>query len=151
MGPKLSLAALLLLAASAPALAAGEPRVIGTDFVVWIAQKDGTEISRSTTTVPYLPGRACFGWTVEIENAPDFLALRETLQLPGPAGSWGAPGSTVSPDSTAAKTDRILTPDDGRVGSRWCLVEGDPLGPHRIDISVKDWLRESFEFEVVAP
>ncbi|WP_417583654.1 hypothetical protein [Pelagibacterium sp.] len=146
-----ALAVLFVLAAPTAGLAADRPRVIDTKFVVWLAQKDGSETEHVTTIVPYLPGRACFGWSVLIENAPDFVALRETLQLPAPAGSWRAPGSTIAADGTAAKSDRVVTPIDGQIGVRWCLADGDPLGPHTIDISSEDWLDTTFAFEVVAP
>lgn len=143
--------ALIVLALPVTGMAA-EPRVVETDFRVWLMQKDGTEQSRSDTAVPLLPGRACFSWQIRLENAPDTLDVREVLQLPAPAGHWGTMGSSISADSTAAKTDRTIVPtSDGWIGARWCLAPGDPLGPHTISVTAGGWLSETFQFEVVEP
>lgn len=134
-----------------PAAAQDEPSVAERVFVVSVAQKDGSVQTEETTQVPLLPGKACFAWQARIENAPASIEVLEVLQLPAPAGSWGAGDSRISNDLTAAKTYRTLEPVDGWIGARWCLAEGDPLGPHSIMVTAGSWLDETYEFEVVEP
>lgn len=54
-------------------------------------------------------------------------------------------------DPEVAVTTLELVPDsEGWISHGWCAAEGDPLGPHRLDVSADGVELAKFEFDVVA-
>ena len=121
-------------------------------------QYGGTEQRLSDTRVPLLPGNVCYTWWMQLAEGPAPQTAEERLILPAPPADWGSlasdpdDGVEISADGTIATSDFVPEPDgDGWFSKGWCAAEGDPLGLHRIEVSIDGTLLQSFEFEVVAP
>jgi hypothetical protein len=146
-----------LALAAGPAAAAGAGyRVETAEFVVTVGDGEGSERSVASTLVPYLPDRACFGWRIRLAEAPAVVRVREVLKLPEPPAYWSGEDDEYSPhvfsaDRTTATTEEFKAPQDGWIDSSWCIVEGDPVGAHSIDVFIEGELVRHFDFEVKKP
>lgn len=136
---------------------AGAAEVLESDFQVTF-QYGGAEQRFSESSVPLLPANACYTWWIRLAEGAAPQAAEERLTLPEPLADWGdlatdpTDGVEISADGAIA-TSRF-TPDlgtDGWMSKGWCVAAGDPLGPHRIEVSFDDAAAATFEFEVVAP
>ena len=148
-----------VLASGAPAaLAAAAAAVPGytveaAEFVVSVSDGEGIERSAVANVVPFLPERACFGWRLRLAGAPPVVRVREVLQLPEAPAFWSGEDDaysthTFSADRTTAITEEYKAPRDGWLESSWCIVEGDPVGPHSIAVYIDGTLARHFDFEV---
>ncbi|MGD1879999.1 MAG: hypothetical protein ACFB13_21155 [Kiloniellaceae bacterium] len=124
------------------------------EFVVSVSDGEGNERQTLSDLVPYLPDRACFGWRLRLTGVPALVKYREVLKLPVAPAFWSGEGDEYSPhrfsaDRTLVTTEEFAAPDaDGWIASTWCIVEGDPAGPHSIDVYIEDRLARHFDFEV---
>lgn len=145
------LACLVLLLAPGAAAAFS---IATAEFVVLVSDGRGNQRSVVADVVPYLPERACFGWRVRLAEPPALVRYREVLQLPEAPEFWSDEGDAYSPhvfsaDRTRATTEEFVVPDEnGWVSNTWCIADGDPLGPHSIDLSVEGEAVKRFDFEV---
>lgn len=140
----------LLLAAADP-----EPRIDIT-ATKFFAERIGPEgrVAVESDVIPFDPPTSCYRWEIEHKPQPGVRALRERLILPAPAGSWG--GVDGNPDSATkvsarrdvAETELIVPLAKGQFGSSWCLDEGDPRGPHLIEVFDDKRLLHRFKFSV---
>jgi len=154
----LALPALLGLAAGTlnPGQAAAAT-VEAAEFVVAITDDDGNARSIEADIVPYLPGRACFGWQLRFADAPGVIQYREILKLPEAPAFWSGEGDSYSThsysaDRTTATTEAFAAPDaEGWIYSSWCIAPGDPVGAHSIEVYIDDELVRRFDFEVKRP
>lgn len=156
-----ALVALLAVQSVAPAAAqsaegSGELAVETAEFLVLLTDGEGGRQAIASSLVPYLPNRACFGWRIRLTDAPAMVRLREVLQLPTAPAFWSGEDDTYSPhkysaDRTTATTEQFAAPKDGWIGSSWCIVEGDPVGAHFIEVFIDDRLIRHFDFEVRRP
>jgi hypothetical protein len=126
------------------------------EFLVVLTDGEGGRQAIASTLVPYLPNRACFGWRIRLAEAPAMVRLREVLQLPTAPAFWSGEDDAYSPhkysaDRTTATTEQFAAPKDGWIGSSWCIVEGDPVGAHSIEVFIDDRLIRHFDFEVKRP
>jgi hypothetical protein len=102
--------------------------------------------------VPLLPGNACYTWYMRVDAAATPLTVVERMTLPIGI-DWGTPPTeTVIEDEgrVAVTTIPTTTDDEGWFSHGWCVAEGDPTGPHSIDVSVDGQPLASFPFEVLA-
>jgi len=149
--PGAVLACLGLLLAPAAAAAFS---IETAEFVVSVSDDRGNQRSVVADVVPYLPERACFGWRVRLVEPPALVRYREVLQLPEAPEYWGGEDDAYSPhvfsaDRTRATTEEFVVPDeDGWVSNTWCIADGDPLGPHSIELTVEGEAVKRFDFEV---
>ncbi|MEO3430138.1 hypothetical protein AAFN88_14855 [Pelagibius sp. CAU 1746] len=147
----LAMAACAWLAGPSSALSA---EVTEAEFLVSVSDGEGNLRSVQADIVPYLPDRACFGWRLRLAGAPALVRYREVLKLPSAPDFWTGENDSYSPhrysaDRTTATTEEFAAPDkDGWISSRWCIAEGDPVGPHSIDVYVGDSHARHFAFEV---
>ena len=124
------------------------------EFVVSVSDGEGNLRSITADVVPYLPDLACFGWRLRLSDAPGLVKYREVLKLPEPPAFWSGEDDAYSPhrfsaDRTTATTEEFAAPDEeGWISSTWCIAEGDPVGPHSIDVYIDDALVKHFDFEV---
>lgn len=132
-------------------------QVVDSDFLVTF-QYGGTEQRLSEDKVPLLPGDACYTWWMKLAPGEVPQSVVETLVLPEPLADWGDfatnldDGVEISADNTTATS--TFAPDidaDGWFSKGWCAAVGDPVGAHRIDVSVDGTLLKTYEFEVLAP
>ncbi len=126
------------------------------EFVVSVGDGEGNERLIASDLVPYLPNRACFGWRIRLAEAPTLVRVREVLQLPEAPAFWSGEGDEYSPhtfsaDRRTATTEEYKAPVDGWLASQWCIVEGDPTGPHSIKVYIEGDLIGNFDFEVKKP
>lgn len=123
-------------------------------FLVSILDGEGNARSVEADVVPYLPNRACFGWRIRLAGAPSLVRTREVLKLPAAPAFWSGENDPYSPhtfsaDRRTATTEEFAAPDaDGWISSTWCLAEGDPVGPHSVEIYIDGELVRRFDFEV---
>src|SRR5690606_28457983 len=106
-----------LAPACGPAAAAGYTVEVA-EFVVSVGDGEGSERSITSTLVPYLPDRACFGWRIRLAEAPPIVRLREVLRLPEAPLFWSGEDDQYSPhvfsaDRTTATTETFAAPADG--------------------------------------
>ena len=111
-------------------------------FLVSTKGPDGKWTVRETDRVPLRPRDACYAWRLHFSNNTlGKLAWRAEFTLPGQPGK----------DPTLLVTKKSEKPQDGWVGTTWCVTQGDPVGEHVIRVYVQDSLTRAFTFFVVAP
>ena len=147
-------AAGLIVLSLAPAIAA---EMVDSDFQVTF-NYGGSEQRLSEDKVPLLPANACYTWWLRLADGPEPVSAVERLTLPEPLADWG--DAATNPD------DGVDILEGGKVASSeftpeldaerwfskgWCAAEGDPVGPHKIEVWLDGALARSFDFEVVAP
>lgn len=143
--------------AGAPAAAAQESVTVeAAEFVVSLIDGEGNERSILSDLVPFLPNQACFGWRIRLSAAPSVVQVREVLRLPEAPAFWSGEDDEYSPhtfsaDRRTATTEEYKAPVDGWLASQWCIVEGDPMGPHWIEVYIEGELARRFDFEVKKP
>lgn len=76
--------------------------------------------------------------------------------LPKAPVLWSGENEEYSPhrfsaDRTTAIAEAFALLGDGWIGNDWCIAEGDPLGPHSIEVFTEERLARRFEFEVREP
>lgn len=130
--------------------------VESAEFLVSVGDGQGSARTIAADVVPFLPNRACFGWRLKLTDAPAVIRYREVLQLPRAPAFWSGENDEYSPhrfsaDRTTAITEAFAPLDDGWIGNDWCIAEGDPLGPHSIEVFIGERLARRFEFEVREP
>ena len=79
-----------------------------------------------------------------------------STMLPKAPVLWSGENEEYSPhrfsaDRTTAIAEAFAPLDDGWIGNDWCIAEGDPLGPHSIEVFTEERLARRFEFEVREP
>lgn len=143
--------------AAPPASAAGSGYTVDVaEFVVSLGDGEGNERTIASDLVPYLPNQACFGWRIRLAEPPGVVRVREVLQLPEAPAFWSGEDDEYSPhtfsaDRKTATTEEYKAPVDGWLRSQWCIVEGDPMGPHSIEVYIDGDLIRNFAFEVKKP
>lgn len=130
--------------------------VESAEFVVSVGDGEGSERRFVSNLVPYLPNQACFGWRIRLAAPPGVLLVREILRLPEAPAFWSGEDDEFSThmfsaDRTTATTVEYKAPQDGWIDNQWCIVEGDPVGQHSIDVFIEDQLIRRFDFEVKRP
>lgn len=141
---------------TADARAAESYSVEVAEFVVSLVDGAGNERTVTSDVVPYLPDQACFGWRIRLAVHPAVLKVREVLHLPKAPATWSGEDDayslhSFSADRRTATTEEYKVPRDGWLDNHWCIVEGDPLGPHWIEVYIEDELIKHFDFEVKKP
>lgn len=150
-------AAMLVVPPALPARAQGQAIIVeAAEFLVSVGDGAGRQRTIQADIVPFLPNRACFGWRLKLADAPPVVRYREVLQLPAAPAFWSGEGDEYSShrfsaDRTTATTEAFAAVTDGWLGSSWCIAEGDPLGPHSIEVYIEERLARRFEFEVREP
>jgi hypothetical protein len=140
-----NLAVALALAQAAPA----GIRVIGAEFYAFDEDApEGTAVP--TRIVPHRPESSCFAWVLRVAPADRPVRLREILILPAPTPSWdvGDAPTRVSPDRRRAETELVQDVSDGLASNEWCIADGDPVGPYRIEVYEDERLLHRFDFQV---
>jgi hypothetical protein len=153
------LAKTIATAALAVALSNGAvaAELLDSEFQVTF-QYGGSEQRLSDTHVPLLPGNACYTWWLKLADGDAPKTAEERLVLPEPLANWGDLGSNpddgveISADgTTATSTFAPELDDEGWFSKGWCSAEGDPVGAHRIEVSVDGTLLKTFDFQVLKP
>ena len=106
-----------------------------------------------TAAIPYRPGAICYEWVQFFAGEDRLVAVRETVELPAAPASWGGAqelGTRLEADGRRAVTIFSDSLDDGQIDRRWCVAEGDPLGPYRIRVEADGQLLEEIRFDMVA-
>ena len=136
---------------------AGAVELTDSDFQVTF-QYGGSEQRLSEDKVPLLPGNACYTWWMKLGGTDAPQSAEERLVLPEPLADWGDfatnpdDGVEISADNTTATSTFVPELDsDGWLSKGWCAAAGDPVGAHRIEVSIDGTLLKTFEFEVLAP
>lgn len=145
-----------VLAAPAPAIAFD---IVDTTFEVY-RTVDGEQVSETTTVVPLVMDEdVCWQWYIQTSQTGE-VVYTERLVMPVAPDSWGdvddIPEDQIGPlvledGGRIGISTRRATPQEGWFGRGWCLVPGDPVGPHRVDISIDGSVVKTFRFDVVAP
>jgi hypothetical protein len=150
------LAALLILAPSA-ALAF---EVRETAFEVY-HMENGEEVSESTTVVPLSPdNQTCWNWFIRSAESAGDVTFTERLVMPEAPESWGDPDDipegqigplVLEEGGRIGISTRKTALDDGWFGHGWCILPGDPVGPHYVEVTVEGEMVHRFDFVVEAP
>lgn len=141
------LLAVSLVALAQPALA---QTVLESDFTISVPNGSGDPVVESTTLVPLLAD-TCYNWHLKLGKVKAAVDVTEIYTLPAEPKTWGlSEGSTivVSDDKMSATSTLSLTPEEGWIGSGWCVSEGDPAGDYSFEIKSGDKLLHRFEFEL---
>lgn len=144
-------ALLLSLAQAAPPVAAADIEVRDAQFFAIDARTDPPGIAPSATIV-HRPETSCFGWALDVVPRSGEARIREELRLPAPSPSWPVESTVRVHDDRAGATNEFSDDlSDGLVTGEWCITEGDPVGPHHIEVFSGDRLLRRFEFTVIEP
>lgn len=138
-----------ILVLAQPALA---QTVTETDFTISVPNGSGEPVVESTTLVPLLEG-TCYDWHLRLAKVKGEVEITEVYTLPAEPETWGlSEGSTivVADDMMSATSTLSLAPEDGWIGSGWCVSEGDPEGDYTFEIKAGDKVLHTFEFELRA-
>lgn len=118
----------------------------------------GTDQVLDATVVPLLPGNACYNWYIRLAAGATPKTAVERLTLPEPISTWGDAatdpddGIEIEADGAVAVKTFVPAPDaDGWFSDGWCVAEGDPIGAHKIEVSVDGTSLATFDFEAVQP
>jgi hypothetical protein len=87
---------------------------------------------------------------IRVRPEERILHIREVLVLPAPSRTWevGDARSAISADRRQAVTELRQDMSNGLLSNDWCIAEGDPIGPYRIEIHDGARLLHRFEFQV---
>lgn len=122
----------------------GSPRQFDAAFGVDTMLDDGSQYFFETNHIPLVPGTS-FGWRLKLSVPDRPVLLREEFILPAPPAYWGvSPDTLLSDDRQVAITERIVTPENGRLESRWIVTPGDPAGAYRLRVFLDDALVSTF-------
>lgn len=130
----------------------GSVRVLSASFYNDLVDGTGVPSSLETSRIKYRVEQSCYRWVLNVPAEPRRLTVTETLRLPRAASNWdGAELSSTEVSFDRATGTTTLSEDlsDGEITNSWCIAEGDPAGPHRIDVHVGKTLLHSFRFELV--
>jgi hypothetical protein len=131
-----------------------------TTFEVYHVE-NGEEVSETTTTVPLsFDNQTCWNWWIRSAGNTGEVTFTEKLIMPTAPENWGDPDER--PEGQVGKliledggkigiSTRKAALDDGWFGHGWCIVPGDPVGDHVVEVTVEGELVQRFEFEVVPP
>jgi hypothetical protein len=147
----------VIVALPSPALAF---EVAETTFAVYHTE-NGQEVSETTTIVPLrTDNETCWNWFIRSAETTGDLTFTERLVMPEAPESWGDVDNI--PEGQIGKivleeggkvgiTTRKTAPDgDGWFGHGWCILPGDPVGPHYVEVTIDGKLVHRFDFEVIA-
>jgi hypothetical protein len=137
--------------AQAPAPGSGFVEILSANFGVINTGADGKKAFKQSDLVPYKVGQE-YGWVIRLRTNKPSVHVREELDLPGPAKSWGGPGPAppdiaVASDRRSAVVESDLSPQDGLIFRGWSVAAGDPTGSYVIRVTLDGQLRQ-FNFEV---
>lgn len=138
-----------ILALASPAVSQS---VLESDFTIAVPLPSGETLNESTTLVPLLAD-TCYYWHLRLGKVKGDVDVTEIYTLPAAPADWNLGGDstiTLSDDQRTATSALSLTPEDGWIGSGWCVAEGDPEGDYSFDIMSGGRLLHRFEFEVKA-
>jgi len=114
-------------------------------FVSVIGQ-DGTIRYFETNAVPLLWDRACFGWRTYIGGPNRVVDMVEVLTLSGPAKTMIHGPETVVENNQRAVTKSQERVINGFIQRAWCILEGDPPGTYRYEVTIDGQPRGEFIF-----
>jgi len=133
--------------------ASADVRVLDSRFTIVVRTGPGDMRQVPGTRVPLLPGRACYGWGVRLDDPPKLLKFKEIFTLPSALADWGTDRdfstSKIIQGGKAAVTERFTTPKEGWVENIWCVGASDPAGNHSFEIFIDEVPVKTFPFEVV--
>lgn len=124
--------------------------VLESDFTISVPNGSGDPVVESSTLVPLLEG-TCYNWHLRLGKSKGTVAVTEVYTLPAPPASWEMGDDSraeISADGRTATTPLSLTPEDGWIGSGWCVSAGDPEGNYVIEVRSGDEILETFAFEL---
>lgn len=153
-------AALLAIAILAPT-AAGAFEVAETTFEVYHTE-NGQEVSEATTTVPLrTDNETCWNWFIRAAEPNGEVTYTERLVMPTAPESWGdlddIPEGQIGKfilevgGKVGISTRKATLDGEGWFGHGWCILPGDPVGPHHVEVTIEGKLAHRFDFEVIAP
>ncbi len=149
--------ALAFILTAAAGLSAIPLVVTGGTFESELSGDDGAVVKTVTTAIPYIPGRSCYRWTIRVKPRRGIAAVSERFTLPAEPEVWGGvensteSGTKLSSSRRIAVTDLIVPTKTGRFDHSWCVAQGDPEGPHRIDVFQGKRLLRRFDFRIGSP
>ncbi|MBK8083357.1 MAG: hypothetical protein IPK28_05675 [Devosia sp.] len=145
-------AAVLSLLAAAPS---GAAEMIDSVFETTFTY-GGVDQRLEGSRVPLVPG-ACYTWWIRLAEGATPTTGLERLILPAAPSDWGDAASNpedgidISEDGRLATSTFVPELDDGWISNGWCVADGDPTGPHRIEVAIDGIEVTAYDFEVVLP
>lgn len=113
---------------------------------VSITRDDGSVKYYETNAIPLLWNKACFGWRMHVGGPNRFVSMVEILNLSAPAKKMIHGPETVVENNQRAITRARELVEDGFIQRAWCILEGDPPGVYRYDITIDGEPRGEFVF-----
>ncbi len=113
---------------------------------VSITRQNGEVKYYETNAVPLLWDRACFGWRTFIGGPNRQVEMVEVLTLSAPAKTMIHGPETVVENNQRAVTKSREWVVDGFIQRAWCILEGDPPGTYRYDVTIDGEARGEFVF-----
>jgi hypothetical protein len=122
------------------------PKVRSLPFVT-VTRSDGVTQAYETHALPLLFDKACFGWRLWIGGPNRYVALVEVLTTSAPAKQIIAgPETEISADLTRSVTRMREMVRDGWLARSWCIIDGDPPGTYKYEVTIDGQSRGEFTF-----
>jgi hypothetical protein len=99
-----------------------------------------------TEVVPLVPGQE-FGWRLRVDDT-GLHRWREVLVTPASPREWVGSDLTIEDGGRTGITERTEIAVDGLLEHGWTVTDGDPAGPHEIQLYLDDELVKVFKFVV---
>lgn len=103
----------------------------------------------ATDVVPLVPGQQ-FGWQLDVGDQ-GLHTWREVLITPAAPREWVGADLTIVDAGKIGITERTDVAVGGSLYHAWTITEGDPAGPHVVEIWLDGRLVKRVPFTIVAP
>ncbi len=99
--------------------------------------------------VPLVPGQQ-FGWHIDVGDQ-GLHTWREVLITPAAPREWVGSDLTIVEDGKVGITERTDVAAGGSLSHAWTITDGDPAGPHVVEVWLDGRLVKRVPFTIVAP
>ena len=103
----------------------------------------------ATDVVPLVAGQQ-FGWEIDVGDS-GLHTWREVLITPAAPREWVGDDLTLLDGGKVGITERTEVAVGGVLGHSWTITDGDPAGPHVVELWLDGRLVKRVPFTIVAP
>jgi hypothetical protein len=128
-----------------------EPDIGGcaTQEVVTFGVVDDMGELTATDVVPLVAGQQ-FGWHIDVGDQ-GLHTWREVLITPAAPREWVGSDLTIVDEGKVGITERTDVAAGGSLSHAWTITDGDPAGPHIVEVWLDGRLVKRVPFTIVAP
>ena len=103
----------------------------------------------ATDVIPLVAGQQ-FGWQLDVGDQ-GLHTWREVLITPAAPREWVGTDLTIVDEGKVGITERTDVAAGGTLFHAWTITDGDPAGPHLVEVWLDGHLVKRVQFTIVAP